>query len=182
MSILDTILDTLRRRGGESYLGEDVSLQQHMLQAASLAEQSGADSSQIAAALLHDYGHFVHDLDEDCAEQGLDSCHEEVGAEWLADYFEPAVTEPIRLHVPAKRYLCAVEPAYFEGLSSASILSLKLQGGKMTAEEVRQFEDNPFSQQAVQLRRWDDLAKDPQQTTPTLEHFAPHLNACLKST
>src|SRR5262245_24791430 len=118
-TVIDEILNTFRISGGRSY-GERVSVIAHSLQAAYAAEQDHAWPTLIAAALLHDYGHLIHDLPEDCAEQGIDGMHEERGAAFLADYFIPAVIEPVRLHVAAKRYLCAVDPAYREALSPAS--------------------------------------------------------------
>src|SRR5262249_53804763 len=138
-----------------------------------------AGSSQITAALLHDIGHLLHDLPEDCARAGIDDTHEDRGARWLTAYFGPAVTEPIRLHVPAKRYLCATDASYFQHLSEASIRSLNLQGGPLTPDEVQQFRQQPFAEAAVALRRWDEAAKVTGLTTPGLEHFRPHLEAVL---
>ena len=120
--------------GDQLYIGEPVSMTEHMLQAAQAAELDGASPTLVAAALLHDFGHLIHDLPEDSAEHGIDTRHKDVGADYLARHFVPAVVEPTRLHVAAKRYLCAVDPAYLANLSPASILSLKLQGGPYTAE------------------------------------------------
>jgi predicted HD phosphohydrolase len=119
----------------------------------------------------------LHDLPEDCAKGGIDDGHEGLAARWLAPYFGPEVTEPIRLHVPAKRYLCAVERGYLEKLSTASVLSLKLQGGPLSAEEARRFQQNLFAEAAVALRRWDEEAKIEGLRTPDLAHFLPHLMA-----
>src|SRR6516225_6317978 len=116
--------------------GEPVSQTEHALQTAWAAEQAGAASALIAAALLHDIGHLLHDLPEDCAHHGIDDAHEVRGARWLVQHFGPDVTEPVRLHVPAKRYLCSTDPAYRSQLSEASELSLKLQGGPFTPAEV----------------------------------------------
>ncbi len=109
MSIVDEISELFARRGGEAYFGEPVSQLEHALQTASQAEQEGTPDTQIVAALLHDIGHLLHQLPEDIADRGVDGCHEQVGAMWLARYFPEAVTEPIRLHVAAKRYLCTVD-------------------------------------------------------------------------
>jgi phosphonate degradation associated HDIG domain protein len=177
--VVDEILALFRDRGQAAYLGEPVSQTEHALQAAWAAEQAGASSALVAAALLHDIGHLLHDLPEDCAEQGMDARHEELGASWLRRYFGPAVTEPIRLHVPAKRYLCTAEPGYFAQLSEASRLSLKLQGGPFSTEEVEQFQAQPHFAAAVALRRWDEVAKIPNLKTPDLEHFRVHLDAAL---
>jgi len=173
--VIDWIVEVFRRRGDSAYVGEPVSQTEHALQAAFAAEQAGADSALIAAALLHDIGHLIHDLDEDCADHGIDSRHEELGAHWLANYFGPQVVEPIRLHVPAKRYLCATQPEYLKGLSSASLHSLQLQGGPFTPEEAAAFRAGPHASAALTLRQWDELAKVPGLKTPDLDHFRPHL-------
>jgi|SRR5579884_2329666 len=175
--VIEEILELFRTRGDAAYVGEPVSQTEHALQAATFAERDGADSALISAALLHDIGHLVHDLGEDCADHGIDSRHEELGARWLADRFGPEVTEPIRLHVPAKRYLCATDAAYFAGLSPASQQSLALQGGPFSEGEVEQFRAGLHAQAAVRLRLWDDQAKVPHLPTPDLRHFAPHLQS-----
>jgi OPA family glycerol-3-phosphate transporter-like MFS transporter len=169
------VLKLFRERGHAAYLGEPVSQLEHALQSAWAAEKAGADSPRIAAALLHDVGHLLHNLPEDCAKSGIDDRHEGLGSHWAERWFGPAVSEPIRLHVDAKRYLCAIEPAYHDGLSEASRLSLRLQGGPMTPEEVERFRQGPHAEAAVALRRWDDAAKVPGLATPDLEHFRPHL-------
>ena len=180
MSVVDEIFTLFQERGAETYLGESVSLTQHMLQAAHAAERDGADDVLIAAALLHDIGHFLHDQDEDCAQHGIDSRHEDAAAEWLDAHFQRELTKPVQMHVAAKRYLCAVEPEYRRQLSPASIHSLNLQGGPMSADEVRQFENRPCFREAVKLRRWDEMAKDPESPTPPLEHYRPVVEAALK--
>ena len=179
-SIVDTIFDEFRKHGDAIYLGEPVTLTEHMLQTAYAAEQDGADPLLIAAALLHDYGHLIHDLREDSAEHGVDTQHEEVGAAFLSRYFVPAAVEPTRLHVAAKRYLCAIDPDYFAALSPASVLSLGLQGGPLTEAEVKEYEALPFAQEAARLRRYDDLGKTPGAQTPDLEYYGPYLEAALK--
>ena len=159
MSIVDEIIELFARRGGDVYFGEPVSQLEHALQTAFQAEQEGAPDTLIAAALLHDIGHLLHKLPEDIADRGVDGRHEQVGAMWLARYFPAAVTEPIRLHVPAKRYLCAMDDEYQRRLSAASIRSLALQGGPMSDEEVQEFEAAPYAREGARLRRLDDLAK-----------------------
>src|SRR5271156_6434773 len=129
MKIVDDIMHLFERRGAVAYHGEAVSQTQHALQAADLAEREGAPDRLIVAALLHDVGHLLDGQDENLAHRGLDGRHEEAGCAWLAQHFGPEVPEPIRLHVAAKRYLCAVSPSYLDGLSPASHLSLSLQGG-----------------------------------------------------
>jgi predicted HD phosphohydrolase len=133
----------------------------------------------VTAALLHDVGHLLHDLPDDAPASGVDDRHEALGDQWLRRHFGPAVTEPVRLHVDAKRYLCVVEPAYFDTLSPPSVRSLELQGGPFTPDEVRAFEALPFFEDAVRLRCWDDAAKVPGLRTPDPEHFRAHLQAAL---
>ncbi|MBO0726527.1 MAG: HD domain-containing protein [Blastocatellia bacterium] len=152
-------MELFERRGGAAYFGEPVSQLEHALQTAFQAEQEDVPGALVAAALLHDIGHLLHKLPEDIADRGVDGRHERIGAAWLARYFPPAVTEPIRLHVAAKRYLGAVDAAYQRQLSAASIQSLALQGGPMSADEVREFEASAYASLGVRLRRWDDLAK-----------------------
>ena len=135
----------------------------------------------IVAALLHDVGHLLDGQDEDLAERGVDGRHEEAGGAWLARHFGPEVTAPIRLHVAAKRYLCAVNPAYLDGLSPASRLSLELQGGPMEAEESAQFAANPYYRDALRLRHWDDTAKVPGLAVPGLEHYRQRLAAAARA-
>jgi len=165
-------------RGAEQYSGEKVSQLEHALQAAWEAEKAGATPDLIVAALLHDVGHLLHNHDDDCAEQGINDHHEELGYRYLRKMFGPSVTEPIRLHVPAKRFLCATEASYPATLSPASILSLQLQGGSMSPEEVQQFRENPYCDAAVHLRRWDESAKIPGLVTPSLAHFRTYLELC----
>ncbi|HEY3614414.1 MAG TPA: hypothetical protein VGK92_11940 [Gaiellales bacterium] len=180
-AVIDEIFAAFRERGETAYLGEPVSLAEHMLQTAFAAEGDGADPVLVAAALLHDYGHLVHTLPEDAAEHGIDTVHEEAGAAWLERHFVARVTEPLRLHVLAKRYLCAVEPGYRASLSPASVVSLELQGGACTPAQVAAFDAGPYADEAIRLRRWDDIAKIAGLATPPLEHYRPALVAGLRS-
>lgn len=173
------ILDKFRNRGHSNYGGEAITQLEHALQAATLAEQAGAAPALIAASLLHDVGHLLHDLPEDAPDDGLDDEHEQLGAAWLYEHFQPALVEPVRLHVAAKRYLCAVDPVYASQLSGPSMQSLVLQGGPMTPAQARHFEEHPHFRAAIDLRRWDEAAKIPHQPTPPLEHFVPYLQASL---
>jgi phosphonate degradation associated HDIG domain protein len=179
--IIQVIFEAFAAHGDQLYVGEPVSMTEHMLQAAQAAEKGAASPTLVAAALLHDFGHLIHDLPEDAAEHGIDTRHEEVGAAYLARYFVLAVVEPTRMHVGAKRYLCAVDPTYLANLSPASILSLKLQGGPYTAEQAQAFEALPFAAEAARLRRYDDAAKIAGGETPKLEHYRPSLAAGLKT-
>ena len=133
----------------------------------------------ITAALLHDVGHLLHGLPEHIAQQGIDGQHERGGAAWLKAYFGPAVVDPVRLHVAAKRYLCAVEPEYYTRLSASSQLSLRLQGGAFSPDEVHSFELEPWFRSAVAVRRWDDTAKVPRLVVPGLEHYRAYLETSL---
>ncbi len=178
-NVIDEIFDAFHRRGQHTY-GERVSMQEHMLQTAYFAEQANATPILIAAALLHDIGHLVHNLGEDIADKGIDAIHEEIGAEYLEKHFIAAVAEPARLHVAAKRYLCAVDPQYLAELSPSSVQSLGLQGGPFNAAEIKTFETSLFFQDAVQLRRFDDMGKVPEMVTPDLEHYRPFLEKGLR--
>jgi phosphonate degradation associated HDIG domain protein len=180
MRIVEDILRLFARRGASAYHGEAVSQAEHALQAAELAEREGAPDRLVVAALLHDVGHLLDGQDEDLAHRGVDGRHEEAGGAWLARHFGPEVIEPIRLHVAAKRYLCAVDPAYLDGLSPSSRLSLSLQGGPMEAEERAQFEANPYYRDAVRLRYWDDTAKVPGLEVPGLDHYRDRLESASR--
>jgi phosphonate degradation associated HDIG domain protein len=179
VSIIDQLFTLFLDRGQGAYFGEAVTEMEHALQCAHLAEQAGASHALLAAALLHDVGHLLHGLPEDIAEQGIDGRHEEAGATWLQRYFEPSVVGPVRLDVAAKRYLCAVEPAYAASLSPASRRSLELQGSPFNSTEVQRFEQELWSQPAVAVRRWDDAAKVPGLAVPGLEHYRRCLEAAL---
>jgi predicted HD phosphohydrolase len=158
-NIVDFILQLFAKRGAEEYMGEPVSMAQHMEQSAACAVVHGADDELIIAALLHDIGHFVGDFPIDALENGIDNLHEDAGAQFLAPYFPAAVTEPIRLHVAAKKYLCAADTSYMQRLSAASIQSLEVQGGPMNETEIDEFESNPYYQLAVKVRIYDDDGK-----------------------
>ncbi|WP_020471279.1 phosphonate degradation HD-domain oxygenase [Zavarzinella formosa] len=179
MTVIDQLFALFAEKGSGAYFGEDVTETAHALQCARLAEEAGADDALVAAALLHDVGHLLHGMSENIAKEGLDGQHEDAGAEWLQKHFGPAIVDPVRLHVAAKRYLCAVEPGYHDDLSPASQLSLRLQGGPFTPEEAKVFEAEPWYQSAVAVRRWDDEAKIPGLLVPDLEHYRPKLEAAL---
>lgn len=168
--------------GGSLYGGEAVTQMEHGLQAALLAERDGASAELLVAALLHDVGHLLHDLPNHAPEDGVDDVHERLGAEWLGDRFPESVVEPIRMHVDAKRYLCAVDPGYRGTLSAPSETSLHLQGGPMSVEECVAFRQTPYFSDAVKLRHWDDQAKVVGLQTPPLEHFLRHVRDVLCTT
>jgi phosphonate degradation associated HDIG domain protein len=152
----------------EGTRGEPVSALAHALQCAQLAEWADADATLVAAALLHDIGHFN---DGNSSDDLQDDRHEVRPLPLLREFFGLAVAEPVRLHVAAKRYLVTTLPGYAGGLTPASAHSLGLQGGPMSAQEVQDFDTLPYARQAVALRRWDDLAKVPGKTTPCLDYY-----------
>lgn len=168
--VFDEILARFEARGGQHY-GENVTEQEHALQTAASAESTGADPAIVVACLLHDYGHLMHDMGENIAEKGVDAHHEELGAQFLTKYFPAEVVEPARLHVAAKRYLCAKRAEYLAGLSDASRLSLELQGGPMNASEIAEFEANPHYQAAIELRHHDDAGKVAGAKTKSVEDY-----------
>ncbi len=172
-SSVHSILEILSTKGHEQYGTEAVSQLEHALQCATLAKTSNATPELITASLLHDFGHLVHNLGEDAAERGIDDRHEYRALNYLKTIFSDAVTEPIRMHVNAKRYLCAANKDYWDSLSPASKTSLELQGGIFTEAEATEFINQPYAEDAVKLRMWDDLAKVKNLKTPGLEYFVP---------
>jgi phosphonate degradation associated HDIG domain protein len=172
---LTHIAELLTLKAVGNYGLSAINQRQHAVQAALLAEQQGCAEPLIVASLLHDIGHMVHNLGDNPAEAGVDDEHERLGHEFLMTMFGPEVTEPVRLHVAAKRYLCATEADYFAKLSRDSVLSLSLQGGPMSAAEVAAFEALPESAAAVQLRRFDEQAKVKGLATPDVSHFLPYV-------
>ncbi len=159
MNTFEEISDLFSRHGGGAYFGEAITQLDHALQAAHFAAEDGAPDELVVAALLHDIGHLLQATPDNLADWHTDARHEIEGGAWLAKRFSPEISDPVRLHVPAKRYLCATDPAYVAMLSEASIVTLKLQGGPMSASEVAQFKTEPFYRQAVQVRRCDDRGK-----------------------
>jgi phosphonate degradation associated HDIG domain protein len=172
-TIVTFLADIFERRGGEEYLGEPVTMAEHMLQGAYLAEQQGESEEIIVAALLHDIGHFTSEFGTFSMDDTHDRYHEEAGARILERFFPSIVTDCVRLHVAAKRYICATDPRYFGQLSEASIHSLKLQGGPMSPEEVAEFEKHPNVREIVRVRYLDDAGKVAGMETPGFAHYAP---------
>jgi gamma-butyrobetaine dioxygenase len=168
--VIDQLDDLFAGPGAGKYLGEPVTIGVHMRQAGALAEAAGAPDALIAAALLHDVGHLRAETDER---------HGEKGADWLSTWFPESVTEPVRLHVAAKRYLCATEPDYYARLSEESKRTLAVQGGPMRADDIERFARGTYAADAVAVRRWDDQAKEPAVTPPEFAHFAPLLARLL---
>lgn len=173
--------DIFERRGGEEYLGEPVTMAQHMLQGATLAERANAPEVVIVAALLHDIGHFTSEFGTYHPDDVTDRHHEDAGAEVLAPFFPSLVTDCVRYHVAAKRYLCATKPEYFNRLSAASVHTLGLQGGPMDAAEVAEFQRNPNLEQIIQVRYLDEAGKHADMETPPFAHFAPMVQRVVDS-
>ena len=173
--IVEFLADIFHRRGAESYLGEAVTMAEHMLQAAMLAERAGARDELVAAALLHDIGHYTNEFGPDAVALGIDNGHDEAGARVLEPFFPAVVVACVRLHVAAKRYLCATDHGYLATVSPASLATLKLQGGPMSAVEVRAFEGDPYHLAAVRVRRWDEAGKQAGLATPAFEYYRPLL-------
>jgi gamma-butyrobetaine dioxygenase len=159
------------RRGAASYFGEAVSMTEHGLQAAYFAQAVDAPAALVIAALLHDIGHLIEPVPDDLADWSTDARHELTGSRWLAGRFGPQVCEPVRLHVPAKRYLCTTDAAYLGRLSTASVLTLKLQGGPMSGAEIAAFEAERYHRDAIRVRQWDDQGKIAGLCTPDFGHY-----------
>jgi len=173
---VEAILAVLVERGSDWCYDEEISQLQHAVQSALLARSEQGSSEAVAAALLHDIGHFLMaDSAQDERNQDRDLRHETVGANWLSHAFGPEVTEPVRLHVPAKRYLCATEPGYWDDLSEGSKISLRKQGGLMDKNEVAAFARLPGYTAALRLRRIDDRAKVVGLATPAVDDFSQDL-------
>ncbi|NVK32158.1 MAG: HD domain-containing protein [Gammaproteobacteria bacterium] len=172
-TIVEYIAGVFESHGDDEYLGEAVTMSEHMLQGAWLAEQQGFDKEIIAGALLHDIGHFVSELGTFNMSDTKDRYHEDAGAVLLEPYFPRRVVDCVRHHVAAKRYLCAVEPEYYAQLSEASRHSLSLQGGPMSEDEVQQFSKIPNLDAVIAVRRLDDAGKVAGMDTPALTHFLP---------
>ena len=178
--MVQKIVDLFNEKGHSLYGGEAVTQMEHALQTATYARKNNASDALIAASLLHDIGHLLHALPDDAPDFGVDDLHEELAAIFLEKYFIKEVVEPAKLHVQAKRYLCFVDADYYNTLSEPSRQSLALQGGIMNAEEAAEFEKYENYKEAVLLRTWDDLAKDPTMQTDPIESFATYIANTLK--
>jgi [1-hydroxy-2-(trimethylamino)ethyl]phosphonate dioxygenase len=177
-----SVLSLFNAHGHSQYGGEAVTQLEHALQAAWFAERSGAAPALIAASLLHDIGHVLHDLPDDAPDHGIDDVHESLAADWLQERFGAAVVEPVRLHVAAKRYLCATDAHYLSQLSVPSLQSLQLQGGPMTDQEAAEFRQHAYFEDAIQLRQFDDAAKVAHLETPSLDYFVCYLDLTASET
>lgn len=187
-SIIPFLADIFARRGAEEYLGEPVTIGEHMLQAAHFAATDGHDEEIVVAALLHDIGHFTTEFlglpDQDgglfSMEDTEDRLHERAGALVLGPFFTDLIVDCARFHVAAKRYLCAREPGYFDQLSAASVHSLSLQGGPMSDAEADAFETNPHLQAILAVRRCDERGKEAGLDVPDFDSYIPMLNRHLR--
>jgi len=177
---LSDICVLFARKGGRAYEGEGITQLEHALQTAAQAEAIGAPPTLIAAALLHDLGHLLNDQGETPTLRGVDDLHQFAALPFLRPLYGNDVLEPIRMHVDAKRYLCATRADYYAALSADSKRSLVLQGGVYSADEASRFIEQPHAEYAVKIRLWDDLAKIPGAATPPLAHFVPALEAAGK--
>ncbi len=166
------------RHGQIEYSGEGVTQLEHALQAAALAEKAGAPETLVTASFLHDLGHLLNLQGETPTAHGIDDQHQYFSIPFLRPLFPPAVIEPIRLHVDAKRALCALEPAYYDALSEDSKRSLKLQGDTFPPADATAFMMKPYAADAIRVRRWDDAAKVPGAPTPSMEHFLAIASRC----
>ena len=180
-NIVDFIGSIFEKRGDEEYLGEPVTMGQHMLQGATMAEKSREPDDIIIGTLLHDIGHFTSEFGTFSMEDTEDRYHEDAGAAVLEQFFPKVITDCCRHHVAAKRYLCAMDPEYFQKLSTASIHSLNLQGGPMSEAELKDFEKNPNLKKILKVRLYDDAGKIPDMITPSFWHFAPLVQKMVDS-
>jgi phosphonate degradation associated HDIG domain protein len=178
--VIDAITRLYLEKGGRAYEGEGITQLEHALQSAQLAERDGAPPQLICAALLHDLGHLLNDRGETPTLRGIDDLHQYAALPFLRPLFPEAVLAPIRLHVDAKRYLCATRPQYYDALSEDSKRSLELQGGVFSAADAEAFIRQPYATEAVSVRLWDDAAKVAGAPTPQLAHYEGFLRgACL---
>ena len=157
MDIVDKIVSNFKNNNS-LYIGENVTIAEHMIQSAMMAEKSKSNNNLVCACLLHDYGHFILDNPDELVRKKQDGKHEEIGYEYLKKFFKKEIVEPIKHHVIAKRYL-ARDKKYFDRLSEASIVSLELQGGILDTKEAKLFENQEFFKEAIMLRKFDEAAK-----------------------
>lgn len=175
--VIEQLIRLYEAKGSREYDGEGISQLEHALQSAHHAERAGAPRELVCAALLHDVGHMLNDRGETPTLRGIDDEHQNAALPFLRGHFPEVVIEAIRLHVDAKRYLCATRADYYGRLSEDSKRSLKLQGGVFSAADAERFIGQPFAADAVKVRLWDDAAKIPGAATPDLAHFEPVLRA-----
>lgn len=176
---ISTVTSVLEHHGDREYAGLGLSVLEHMLQSAREAEKARAEKHEVVAALLHDIGHFVVEFPAEM-KNFKDTGHDEAGAALLEPFFGPEIVEPIRLHVRAKRYLCTVEPSYYDKMTKPVKHTFRLQGGKMSGSELNKFRALPFAEEAARLRRWCDLGMKPGRKTKVFEEYFPLIRSVLK--
>ena len=177
MHIVDEIINKYQNNNS-LYIGEKVTMTEHMIQTAMLAEENQSPASLICACLLHDYGHFIIEDPDRLVSKSVDGKHEDIGFNFLKNYFKPEVVEPIKLHVQAKRYLCR-KKSYWNALSNASKISLKFQGGIMNDDEAKKFVSLKFYNNAILLRKYDDEGKIPNAEMKKIEEYRDLINSQL---
>ena len=175
-SKVEEIIALYKNFGNEDYIGEPVSQIEHMCQCAQLAEASGADDEVILAAFFHDIGHLCAFAFLEKKLQQMDGAgvvdHEKLGYTYLLkNGFSKKIALLVQSHVQAKRYLTYKYPEYFQQLSEASIKTLVFQGGVMSAAEATKFEADPLCEMYIQLRRWDEQAKETNKPLPSLNNY-----------
>jgi len=157
MDIIEKIISNFKNNKS-LYIGENVTISEHMIQSAMIAEKSKSKDFLICSCLLHDYGHFILDDPDELVRKNQDGKHEDIGYEYLKKFFKREIVEPIKHHVMAKRYL-ARDKKYYNKLSNASVVSLELQGGLLNSKEAKSFENEEFFKEAIKLRKFDEAAK-----------------------
>ena len=157
MDIIEKIISNFKNNKS-LYIGEKVTIAEHMIQSAMMAEKSKSKDYLVCSCLLHDYGHFILDDPDELVKENKDGRHEDIGYEYLKKFFKKEIVEPIKHHVQAKRYL-ARNKKYYNRLSDASLVSLKLQGGLLNSKEAKTFEKEKFFKDAIKLRKFDEAAK-----------------------
>lgn len=177
MNAYEELVKLFDSGGSAEYLGESITMKEHMLQCADLAVRDGASSELIVAALTHDIGHLLVSDALALQESNIDAHHDELGAKWLAERFPESVSEPVRLHVAAKRYLVSTDPNYLGKLSPASVHTFNLQGGKMSDNEIFEFRSHSVYESAIQVRLWDDEGKVVGSKTSDLSTFESTINS-----
>lgn len=172
-SVVEEIFGLYQKHGADDYIGEKISQIEHMAQAAQLAEKLGYDEEVILAAFFHDIGHLAEHVTEanDMGGYGVKE-HEKLGADFLRTRgFSEKIAQLVESHVQAKRYLTFADAGYYEQLSEASKKTLEYQGGRMTEAEARQFEADEFFELKIQMRKWDELAKEEHIPLPDMNKY-----------
>ena len=177
MNIIDKIIANFINNKS-LYIGEKVTISEHMIQSAMIAEKAKSSSSLVCACLLHDYGHFILEDPDELVRKKLDGKHEDIGYEYLKKFFKEDIVKPIKYHFLAKRYL-ARNKKYFNSLSDASKISLKLQGGMLNAKESKEFEKKDFFKHSIKLRKFDEVAKKTNIQIKSIVDYKELLNSQL---